>query len=561
MHHIDLAIFILYMIAMLLVGFYFLRKNESGDDYYVGGRNMTSWHIGLSVVATDVGGGFSIGLGGLGFTMGLSGSWMLFTGMLGAWLAAVFLIPKVKSNSHFAHFHTFPEIFKHYYGAKVALIAGIISAIGYIGFTSSQILAGAKLAGGVFEGLEISTALWIMGIIAVVYTVMGGIKAVIYTDTFQWILLLSGLIFIGIPIAFFAVGGAATPELANLFQPSWLLENGRESWAAINRNLPEGFLSLGAVRPTQFINWMITIIPIWFIGMTLYQRIYACRDEKTAKKAWYIAGFFEWPVMAFMGVILGMLARVALAEGLFDHLIAANESLDPETAMPMLLSTVLPVGLMGLMMSAYFSAVLSTADSCLMAASGNILTDIFGNVKKIDPNHKKTFRWSQVLTLIVGAIALMIAYAITEVLELMLLSYAFMVSGLLVPLIGALFFKQRDAYAAGAAMIGGGSLTVLLSYFSVHFSRADSQSVLLEKATRIQALYPEVKKHLAQETPSANELYQLLESNLANDKVVAIANWSFKLPLNLDANIFGLLFATLLYFSIIKIRLNLKKNK
>jgi SSS family solute:Na+ symporter len=90
MHLIDLVIFVVYMMAMLGVGYFFMQKNTDQEDYYVGGRSIGSWHIGLSVVATDVGGGFSIGLGGLGFVMGLSGSWMLFTGLLGAWLAAVF---------------------------------------------------------------------------------------------------------------------------------------------------------------------------------------------------------------------------------------------------------------------------------------------------------------------------------------------------------------------------------------------------------------------------------------------------------------------------------------
>ena len=72
MHYIDLLIFIVYMILMLGVGFFFLRKNKNADDYYVGGRKMSSFHVGLSVVATDVGGGFSIGLGGLGFLMGIA---------------------------------------------------------------------------------------------------------------------------------------------------------------------------------------------------------------------------------------------------------------------------------------------------------------------------------------------------------------------------------------------------------------------------------------------------------------------------------------------------------
>src|SRR6056297_1218385 len=145
MHPVDLSIFVFYILGMLGFGYFFFRKNKGGDDYYVGGRNMNSMHIGLSVVATDVGGGFSIGLGGLGFVMGIAGSWMLFTGLIGAWLAAVFLIPKVKQNAFFDTAYTFPQLFDHYYNAKVAFVAAFISAIGYMGFTSSQMLAGQNL--------------------------------------------------------------------------------------------------------------------------------------------------------------------------------------------------------------------------------------------------------------------------------------------------------------------------------------------------------------------------------------------------------------------------------
>ena len=66
----------------MAVGFYHYRRNQDLDDYYVGGRKMGPHHVGLSIVATDVGGGFSIGLGGLGFTMGIAGSWLLFTGLV-----------------------------------------------------------------------------------------------------------------------------------------------------------------------------------------------------------------------------------------------------------------------------------------------------------------------------------------------------------------------------------------------------------------------------------------------------------------------------------------------
>ena len=446
MHIIDILIFVVYMLIMLGVGFYFLKKNKNADDYYVGGRKMSKYHVGLSVVATDVGGGFSIGLGGLGFLMGLSGSWMLFTGLVGAWLSAVFLIPKASKVASRLKLFTFPQLFEHFYSPRVALLAGVISAIGYIGFTSSQLLAGAKLASASFQGLELNSALIIMGVIAVGYTVMGGLKAVIYTDTVQWLILMGGLVFIGIPLGYHAIGGME----------------------AISATLPDAFLTLNNVEWQTLVKWAVTIIPIWFVGMTLYQRIYATRTAKEAQKAWYIAGIFEWPVMAFMGVILGLFARVAFENGMFAYMdYTPGSGMDAEMGLPLLLRTILPVGLMGLMMSAYFSAVMSTADSCLMAASGNVQTDILQKLFKLPKGQRYTLVLSQLITFIIGVLALLIALQMENVLDLMLHSYAFMVSGLFIPVLGAFYWKRGSAVAAFWAMIIGGGTTLTLTALSV----------------------------------------------------------------------------------------------
>ncbi len=418
---------------MLGVGFYFMKRNKTTEDYYVGGRNLSSLHIGLSVVATDVGGGFSIGLGGLGFTMGLSGSWLLFTGLLGAWLSGALLIPRIANLSRDKGFLSFPQFLNHAFDKRVALVAGIISAIGYLGFTSSQILAGAKLAASTFNGLQMEHALLIMGIIAVGYTVLGGLKAVIYTDTIQWIILMTGLIFIAIPFAYKSIGGIE----------------------AIRSTLEPSFLSLREIGWQQLVNWMITIIPIWFVGMTLYQRIYAAKDQKTAQRGWLIAGLFEYPVMAFMGSVLGLFARVAIENQIIPGYHLGN--IDAEMGLPLLLKTVLPIGFLGIVLSAYFSAIMSTADSCLMAASGNILTDI---LKKHDSRY--SLRHSQILTLIIGVLAIIIALKMTSVLDLMLHSYSFMVSGMIIPVLAALFTRRPNANAALFSMIAGGLLTLLL---------------------------------------------------------------------------------------------------
>ncbi|ASB50189.1 sodium:solute symporter family protein [Alkalitalea saponilacus] len=433
MHIIDLIIIVLYFTIMLFIGFWFHRKNNNTEDYFVGSRKMTRWHLGLSVVATDVGGGFSIGLGGLGFVMGLSGSWILFTGLIGAWLTAVILIPKVHKIGVENGLQTFPEILKYNYGRTVALVAAVISAIGYMGFTASQVLAGAKLTSATFVAVNMTEAVIIMGAIAVVYTALGGIKAVIYTDTAQWIILLSGLSLVGVPFALHSLGG----------------------WEAAKVFLTAEMLQLTNVKFTTIINWAFSIIPIWFIGMTLYQRIFAAKSAKEAKKAWYIAGVFEYPFMAFLGVFLGMLAKAAFGAGIIPE--AEMAMADNESAMPLMLKHVLPIGALGLIMAAYFSAILSTADSCLMAASGNISRDLF-NYKK-SKNALKVAQW---MTLVIGIAAISVALYIPSVLDLMLLSYAFMVCGLVAPVLGFIIYKKPSPIAAIAAMITGSSTLLII---------------------------------------------------------------------------------------------------
>ena len=421
------------MAGVLSIGVYHFRRNKDTEDYYVGSRSIKAHHVGLSIVATDVGGGFSIGLGGVGFAMGLAGSWLLFTGLVGAWLTAVFIIPVVKRVDVEHSMMTYPDFLRNRYNGKVALVAAGISAVGYMGFTGAQMLAGAKLASATILpkspfGLDpIIFALLVIAAITILYTVIGGLKAVIYTDTIQWLILLCGLIFVTIPVTLYKIGG----------------------FAALKEALPSSHFSFTNIAPATFINWMFTIIPIWFVGMTLYQRMYACKDEKEAKKAWYIAGIFEYPIMAFTGVFLGMCARVVFPEA------------EAEMALPMLIRDILPIGVTGIVIAAYFSAIMSTADSCLMASSGNLVNDLLERYC-FDLTAKQSMRLSMLATFVIGALAVFLAAQFEMVLDAILYAYSFMVSGLFVPTLGALFWKRGSCTGAIVAMIAGGLTTILL---------------------------------------------------------------------------------------------------
>jgi SSS family solute:Na+ symporter len=213
--------------------------------------------------------------------------------------------------------------------------------------------------------------------------------------------------------------------------------------------LPATHFSFTNISVTTLINWACTIIPIWFIAMTLYQRVYASPSVKEARKAFFIAGVFEYPLMAFAGVMLGKLARMAFPTS------------EPEMALPLMLTHILPVGISGFLLASYFSAVMSTADSCLIASSGNFTNDILSLFIRKKVSDKFLIRLSQVVTLVVGVLAMLLAGTFQSVLDIVLQAYGFMVSGLLVPTLMAYFSKDPDAVAASASMLGGGGFTLV----------------------------------------------------------------------------------------------------
>jgi SSS family solute:Na+ symporter len=432
MHPLDYLIIGAYFAGMLGVGLYFQRRQTGLDEYFVGGRRMTARHIGLSVVATDVGGGFSIGLGGLGFVMGLSASWLLFSGLIGAWLAAVVLVPRVKAVG-VAHVHrSFPDFLAHRFGEPTRLVAALVSAIGYAGFTGSQLLAGGKLASAAF-GFDLTTAVLVMSVVIVVYTALGGLQAVVYTDTIQWIILFVGLIGLGIPLGYRAVGG----------------------FAGLRAALPAEYFALDNVSFLQFATWMVTIVPIWFIAMTLYQRIHASRDVATARRAWFFAGLLEYPAMAFMGATLGMFARVLFPTA------------DPEMGLPLLIREVLPFGITGILLAAYFAAIMSTADSCLLASVGNAVDDVIGRHIAPAASERTLLKLSRVLTLAIGFSSVLFALYVPRVIDSILLAYSFMVAGLFFPTLAALFWRRTGGIAAFWSIVLGGGTTVAMTVLDI----------------------------------------------------------------------------------------------
>ncbi|MTI61770.1 MAG: hypothetical protein FH762_17600 [Firmicutes bacterium] len=283
-------------------------------------------------------------------------------------------------------------------------------------------------------GFDLTTAIILAGAVVLAYTVMGGLKAVIITDVFQMVILFVGIIFIMVPIGLVKVGGwsgmveqfSASAETANL-------------------------LNWGAVGWKTAIGWFLSIFPVWFISIAAFQRIVAARDEGTATKGIFLTGIpIEWPLFAIGTTLVGMFARI-LMPGLADA----------ELATPNMILTLLPVGISGIVVAAYIAAVMSTADSCLMGPVAIFVNDVYKKLINPEANDRQLVKVGRYATLVLGVLAIYLAYSVPSILSIVLFAYTFGAAGLFFPMLGLLFWKRTTASGAFFSIILGGSAAII----------------------------------------------------------------------------------------------------
>ena len=343
------------------------------------------------------------------------------------------MVPKVKRWADRVRGLTTGDLFETRFDRRTGTVAAVVIGIAWFTFAGGQIIAGAKLLQATVS-IDLTFAVVLSGAVILAYTALGGLKAVIYTDVFQMIVLLIGIIFIAVPIGLYTVGGwggivehfSANPDTASLVD-----------W--------------GAVGWKELIGWFFAIFPVWFISIAAMQRIVAARDEKTARRAFLLTGVpIEWPLFAIGSTLIGLIARMLMPD-----------LEDAEMATPMIIMQLLPAGVAGIVIAAYIAAVMSTADSVLMGPVAIYTNDIYKKFLRPDASEESLVRVARIATLVLGVLSIGMAYLVPNVLELILYAYTFGAAGLFFPMLGLLFWPRTTASGAFWSMLGGGSSAVL----------------------------------------------------------------------------------------------------
>lgn len=433
---LDFAAIIGYFAVLLWIGVRVMRRAKQGiesESFLAADRDMGLIQTTASTAATDLGGGFSIAMGGLGFTLGISGSWLIAISGLSVLMVSFLLVPKVKRWSDRVDGLTTGDLFEARFDARTGTVAAVVIALSWFAFVGGQVIAGGKLL-QVTLSMDLTFAIVLSGSVILAYTAMGGLKAVIYTDVFQMIVLMAGIVFLLVPIGLYQVGG----------------------WSALHDHLAASsetasMVDWQAVSWKQLLGWFFSVFPVWFISIAAMQRIVAARDVETARRAFMITGVpIEWPVFAIGSTLVGMFARMLMPE-----------LEDPELATPMMILLLLPSGIAGFVIAAYIAAVMSTADSCLIGPVSIYTNDIYR--KRLNPlaTDAELIRVARASTLIMGVLAIVIAYLIPNVLDLILYAYTFGAAGLFFPMLGLLFWPRTTAKGAFWSIILGGLSAVV----------------------------------------------------------------------------------------------------
>lgn len=405
----DLLIMAAYLAGTIALGLYLGRGMKSGRDYFLAGRNLPWWTIGLSLVATDIGGTDIIGVGGAAYSHGLAVANFEWIGCVPAMIVAAFVfIPFFWRLG----IYTIPEYMERRYhvSVRVALavcwIVFMACNLGVMLYASAKMMTvalgidwtGMALGGWSLAGWEIGTCIVAIALLAGLYTVAGGLAAVVYTDSIQCSVMIAGCLLVLI-LGLVQLGGIE-PLLEQLEQRAPEGQTGREHLQLIQP------VDTAGPFPWTGVLFGLTLIlsPAYWIGnQAIVQRSLGARSEFEAKAA-YIWGSLLKSLIPVIIVLPGLVA-VALLPDLDDG----------DTALPLLATGLLPIGLRGIFVAAFLAALMSSVDSYLNAAATIFTNDFYERFRQVSSSSSEALTVGRWTTLVLVAWAIGFAFWVSTI--------------------------------------------------------------------------------------------------------------------------------------------------
>ena len=421
---LDLGIIGVYLIGMVLVGLLCVRKVKNADDYYTAGHSFGPMVLMATVCATIIGGSGLMGRAGVAYSSGFKAILTAVPYLLGMFIFSG-ISGRISDIGFRYNIASIPGLFERRFGKTAKLILSAMIAFTMMGTVASQVTATATIINmlGGEVGISYEAGALIACAVFIIYTATSGLFGVVYTDVLQFYMLLL-FVYILIPSAsLIKVGGFAgfTANLApELFKPY------------INGDI------LGDI---------VTYLVFTMAGAEMWQRAFAARDRKSAKKGMFL-GTAVYGVTIILVWFMGVVAHQVIG----DDVLAAFGSTD--AVVPALAIKVLPAGLTGLALAGILSVIMSTADSYLLVSVQTCVHDI-GKTLRPDMTEKKEMLLSRIFSVILPLGALVIALYIKNAYSILMFAWSFYAAAAGIPAFAALFWKKATTPGIIAGMLAG----------------------------------------------------------------------------------------------------------
>lgn len=441
----TLITFLIYIGAMLLIGFVAYRATKNFDDYILGGRSLGSFVTALSAGASDMSGWLLMGLPGAIFVAGLSESWIAIGLIIGAWLNWLFVAGRLRVHTEHNHNAlTLPDYFSHRFEDESRLLRVFSALVILVFFTiycASGVVAGARLFESSF-GIPYGTALWVGAAATIIYVFIGGFLAVSWTDTVQATLMIFALLITPLFVVL-ALGdfSAAMDTIAT------------QNPAAFDM-----FSGLSFVAIISLLAWGLG----YFGQPHILVRFMAADSVKTIPNARRIG--MAWMILTLAGAVAVGFFGIAYFAG--NPQLAGPVSENGERVFMELVKILFNPWVAGIILSGVLAAVMSTLSAQLLVSSSALTQDFYKAMLRKNASQRELVWVGRAMVLLIAIIALAIA-SNPESKVLGLVSYAWAGFGAAfgpVVLI-SLMWKRMTRNGALAGMVVGAVTVVVWKEF------------------------------------------------------------------------------------------------
>ncbi|MHC4449753.1 MAG: sodium:solute symporter family transporter [Planctomycetota bacterium] len=434
----DVIVMVLYGAVVLGIGFWANRRQKDSEDYFLGGRKLRWWAVGISLVATSFSSASLIGGTGFGYANGLGYLQWQIGDLIAILIVCAIFLPFFAAQP----ITTAYEWLEHRFGRR-ARVVGSLLFLAQTAVRASVLVYGPALAIQAVLGWSVESSILLSATAAIAYSAFGGIAAVVWTDCIQF-----GVILFAVIAALFMVGSDVPGGFGAIVDHA--REHERLNAITFSADPKSPFNLLASVVPYMFL-----ALSLFGTGQQAVQRFLSCQDLKSARRAaltGWLAGTIALSITLLLGVAIFAWQELAPA--------AEGFALDKgDKVLPTFLVARMPAGMAGLMLAAIFAASMSSLDSAVHSMSTSFLVDIV---------RRRDLRLARVATIGVGVIATFGALAAARSESGMLLTMASWLAYFAGPMLALFLLGMLTKVTENAALIGvaaGGLLVLVLAWY------------------------------------------------------------------------------------------------